>query len=141
MRIVRTKAVRTSRRHQTFLQGALILTAGIFLVKVIGAMFKIPLTWIIGEDGLGYFNTAYHFYSPIHSLATAGFPIAISRMVSSCMAQKRYGDGYRIHQVSIPIFDGEQNTDSPNPAGIQNRQVNRSTAVTPDWRASLFFPA
>lgn len=104
MRIVRTKAVRTSRRHQTFLQGALILTAGIFLVKVIGAMFKIPLTWIIGEDGLGYFNTAYHFYSPIHSLATAGFPIAISRMVSSCMAQKRYGDGYRIHQVSIPIF-------------------------------------
>ena len=81
MRIVRTKAVRTSRRHQTFLQGALILTAGIFLVKVIGAMFKIPLTWIIGEDGLGYFNTAYHFYSPIHSLATAGFPIAISRMV------------------------------------------------------------
>ncbi|MDD5952924.1 MAG: polysaccharide biosynthesis protein [Oscillospiraceae bacterium] len=93
-----------SRTHQSFLQGALILTAGIMAVKVIGAMFKIPLTWIITEDGLGYFNTAYHFYSPIHSLATAGFPIAISRMVSECVAQKRYGDARRVHRVSIPIF-------------------------------------
>lgn len=94
----------TGRTHQSFLHGALILTAGIVAVKVIGAMFKIPLTWIISEDGLGYFNTAYHFYSPIHSLATAGFPIAISRIVSECMAQKRYGDARRVHRVSIPIF-------------------------------------
>lgn len=92
------------RKHQSFLHGALILTAGMILVKIIGAMFKIPLTWIISEDGLGYFNTAYHFYSPIHSLATAGFPIAISRIVSECMAQKRYGDAHRVHRVSIPIF-------------------------------------
>ena len=92
------------RTRQSFLHGALILTVGILIVKVIGAMFKIPLTWIIGEDGLGYFNTAYHFYSPIHSLATAGFPIAISRIVSEYMAQKRYGDARRIHRASIPIF-------------------------------------
>lgn len=92
------------RTHQSFLHGALILTAGIIAVKVIGAMFKIPLTWIISEDGLGYFNTAYHFYSPIHSLATAGFPIAISRIVSECMAKQRYGDARRVHRVSIPIF-------------------------------------
>ncbi len=97
-------APQAQRKHQGFLHGALILTAGIMAVKVIGAMFKIPLTWIISEDGLGYFNTAYHLYSPIHSLATAGFPIAISRMVSECMAQKRFGDARRVHRVSIPIF-------------------------------------
>ena len=91
-------------RGQTFLRGALILSVGLVLVKVIGAAFKIPLTWIIGEDGLGYFNTAYHFYSPIHSLSTAGFPIAISRLVSQAAAQKRWGDADRIHRVSVPIF-------------------------------------
>ena len=67
---------------QSFLHGALILTAAILLVKVIGALFKIPLNWIISEDGMGYFSTAYNFYSPIFSLATAGFPIAIARLVS-----------------------------------------------------------
>ena len=74
------------RKRQSFLHGALILTVSMILVKLIGAMFKIPLTWIITEEGLGYFNTAYHFYSPIHSLATAGFPIAIARMVSENLA-------------------------------------------------------
>lgn len=96
--------VNSERSRQSFLHGALILTVGILIVKIIGAMFKIPLTWIISEDGLGYFNTAYHFYSPIHSLATAGFPIAISRIVSECVAQKRYGDARRVHRASIPIF-------------------------------------
>ena len=65
------------RKRQSFLHGALILTVSMILVKLIGAMFKIPLTWIITEEGLGYFNTAYHFYSPIHSLATAGFPLPL----------------------------------------------------------------
>ena len=67
---------------QNFLHGALVLTVSMILVKLIGAMFKLPLTWLITEEGLGYFNTAYHFYSPIHSLATAGFPIAIARIVA-----------------------------------------------------------
>ena len=45
------------RKRQSFLHGALILTVSMILVKLIGAMFKIPLTWIITEEGLGYFNT------------------------------------------------------------------------------------
>ena len=85
------------RKRQSFLHGALILTVSMILVKLIGAMFKIPLTWIITEEGLGYFNTAYHFYSPIHSLATAGFPIAIARMVSENLACGRYADVQIIH--------------------------------------------
>ncbi len=94
----------TARTKQSFLHGALILTVGILLVKLIGAMFKVPLTWVIQEEGLGYFNTAYNFYSPIYSLATAGFPIAIARMVSENYARQRYRDIRQIHRASIPIF-------------------------------------
>lgn len=93
-----------SRTKQSFLHGALILTLGVFIVKLVGGMFKVPLTWIIEEEGLGYFNTAYHFYSPIFSLATAGFPIAIARMVSENYARRRYRDIRQIHRASIPIF-------------------------------------
>lgn len=87
-----------------FLQGAMILTLGVLAVKLMGAVFKIPLTWIIQEDGMGYFTTAYSFYSPVYSLSAAGFPVAISRMVSLHAAGKRYGDVRQIHRVSIPVF-------------------------------------
>ncbi|WP_101696458.1 putative polysaccharide biosynthesis protein [Clostridium minihomine] len=94
------------RKSQSFLHGALILTASILVVKLIGALFKVPLTWIITEDGLGYFNTAYNFYGPIYSLATAGFPIAISRLVSESYTRGAYRDIRRIHRASAPIFVG-----------------------------------
>lgn len=92
------------RRKQSFLHGALILTLSIVIVKVIGALFKIPLKWIINTDGFGYFNTAYNIYAPIFSLATAGFPIAIARMVSENYARGRFRDIRQIHRASIPIF-------------------------------------
>ena len=89
---------------QSFLHGALILMVAIALVKIIGALFKIPLAWILTPVGNGYFGTAYALYFPIFSLATAGFPIAISRLVSENSARGRYRDIRQIHTVSIKIF-------------------------------------
>lgn len=70
-----------------FLKGAMILSAGVLLVKILGAIYKIPLTNMIGEVGMGYFNTAYQLYLPVYTLATAGFPVAVSRMVSEYTAR------------------------------------------------------
>ncbi len=89
---------------QSFLHGALILMVAIALVKIIGALFKIPLSWILTPVGNGYFGNAYSLYFPIFSLATAGFPIAISRLVSENSAKGRYRDIRQIHTVSIKIF-------------------------------------
>jgi stage V sporulation protein B len=89
---------------QSFLHGALILMVAIALVKIIGALFKIPLAWILTPVGNGYFANAYSLYFPIFSLATAGFPIAIARLVSENSARGRYRDIRQIHTVSIKIF-------------------------------------
>ncbi|NLJ31695.1 MAG: polysaccharide biosynthesis protein [Clostridiales bacterium] len=91
-------------KKQSFLHGALILIVAIALVKIIGALFKIPLAWILTPVGNGYFGNAYSLYFPIFSLATAGFPIAISRLVSENSALGRYRDIRQIHTVSIKIF-------------------------------------
>lgn len=91
-------------RRQSFLHGALILTVSMIIVKIIGAVFKIPLNAVIGETGMGYFNTAYAFYSPLYALATAGFPIAIARMVSENYTLGRYRDIRMVHRASIRIF-------------------------------------
>lgn len=90
--------------RQSFLHGALLLTAGVLLVKVIGALFKIPLSTVITEDGMGYFSTAYSFYNVIFSIATAGFPVAVSRMVSENDSLGRWRDVRRIKSVAAPIF-------------------------------------
>lgn len=96
------KGVKT--RRQSFLHGAFILVAAIAIEKIIGALFKIPLAWIITPVGSGYFSNAYSLYSPLFSLATAGFPIAISRLVSENYVRGRYRDIRQIHKSSIKIF-------------------------------------
>lgn len=90
--------------RQNFLHGALILTAGMAVVKVIGALFKIPLKYAIGEYGMGLFNVAYNFYGPVFSLATAGFPVAVSRMVSENRSLGRWNDVRQVKRVSLPLF-------------------------------------
>ena len=81
--------MKKKERQQGFVKGAAILLAALGLVKIVGALFKIPLNSIIGDAGMGYFGTAYTIYNPIFCLATAGFPVAISRMVSERSALGR----------------------------------------------------
>lgn len=92
------------RRRQSFLQGALVLTGGMALVKVMGALFKVPLTYAVGEYGIGLFHVAYHFYAPVLSLATAGFPIAVSRLVSENSSLGRWNDARQVKRVAMPLF-------------------------------------
>ena len=44
--------------QQTFLQGTAVLAMATVLVKLMGFLFKVPLNNIIGDTGVGYFNTA-----------------------------------------------------------------------------------
>lgn len=77
-------AAKTKKRGgQSFLQGALILTASMAVVKIIGALFKIPLGWILGPEGFGYFNSAYDLYNPLFTIATAA-----SRLLSQEWCRK-----------------------------------------------------
>ena len=93
-----------NRRKQSFLHGAIILAAATVIVKIIGAIFKIPLLNLIGEDGMGYFNTAYTIFNPIYTLSIAGFPIAIAKLVAERAAKKRFRDVRRIMQTSALVF-------------------------------------
>lgn len=106
-------AVATSEKDvsQTFLKGAAILTLSMVIVKVFGLLDKILLTNIysmFGEDvasmGMGLYSNAYEIFCVIFTVATGGLPIAISRLVSQNMAEKRYNDVKLIHKISVPLF-------------------------------------
>ena len=59
---------------QNFLQGAFILVAATVLVKVIGALFKIPLANLVGGVSSGFFASAYNLFTPIYAVCVAGLP-------------------------------------------------------------------
>ena len=71
-----------SQKKNSFFGGAAILTVGIVVVKLIGALFKIPLGNIISEAAFSDFNTAYYIYSLLIIVSTGGLPVALSKMVS-----------------------------------------------------------
>jgi len=63
------------------LRGAAFLTVAGILVKLLGAAYRIPLSRLIGEEGIGLYQMAYPIYLVFSSLATAGIPLAISKLV------------------------------------------------------------
>lgn len=94
------------RKQQSFEYGAIILLCSTVLVKIIGAVFKIPLgdEKLLGDLGFGYFSSAYDLFLPIYTLAMAGLPIAISRVVAEKMAQGRYNDVKKSLKITSRIF-------------------------------------
>ena len=99
-----TKRKSAPKTQQSLVEGAFILTIGIVLVKLIGAIFKIPLTNIIGEAGMGYFNSAYSLYLPVYTVAASGFPAALARQVSENMTLGRYRDVEKCRRIARNIF-------------------------------------
>ena len=106
-------AVATSEKDssQTFLKGAAILTVSMVIVKLFGLLDKILLANIYGmfgdsasSIGLGLYSNAFEVFNVIFTVATGGLPIAISRLVSQNMAQKRYKDVKLVHRISVPLF-------------------------------------
>ncbi len=97
------KALKKQNR-QSVLEGALILMAATVVVKVIGALFKIPLANILGGGGMGYFMTAYSLFNPLYALATAGLPVAVSKLVSESVARGRCQDAKRVFRLSLCLF-------------------------------------
>lgn len=92
-------------KKQTFLQGALIIAIAHIFVKIIGALFKIPLTrFILGPDGIGIYNSSYTIYNVLFIVSTAGLPVAISKMVSESIAKNNYNEALKIFKVSKIIL-------------------------------------
>ena len=91
-------------KKQGFLQGAAILTFGTLLVKLIGALYKIPMNRIIGTEGFGHFNVAYSIYNVLLMISSTGLPIAVSRMISEANTLGRKQQVQKIYKVSLRLF-------------------------------------
>ena len=87
-----------------FLSGVAILTFSTIIVKIIGLLYKIPMMRLLGEEGMGYFNSAYEIYTFFYILATAGLPVAISILVAENIEKGRASSARKIFWVAIVLF-------------------------------------
>lgn len=92
------------RKKQSLLTGAGVLAIATILVKLIGAVFKIPINNLLGTEGYGYFTGAYAVYTPLYAISMAGLPVAVSKLVSQNMELGRIKDAKAIFKVAQKMF-------------------------------------
>ena len=93
-----------AQKKQGFVFGALILMLSNIIVKVVNALFKIPLANIIGDTAMGYFSSAYSIYSMCFLISTAGLPVAISHMIAAAKAKENHREVSLVYRISLIIF-------------------------------------
>ena len=86
---------------ESFLKGAAILGIAGIVVKILGAVYRIPLVNIISSDGMGYYQTSYPLYTLLLTISTAGFPTAVAKLVSEKRALGNYKGAYRVFKISF----------------------------------------
>ncbi len=91
-------------KKQTFLQGTIVLVVANLLTKIIGAVFKIPLANVLGENGMGIYTSAYQSYVFCFIIATAGLPIAVSKMISENVSLGNNGNIKRIFKTEMLLI-------------------------------------
>ena len=91
-------------KKQNVLGGAMVLVIATALVKIIGAVYKIPVTGIIGPLGRGFFASAYNIYTPVYAISMAGLPVAVSTIVSRNAALGKYRDVKQVMKITFPLF-------------------------------------
>ncbi|MCM3786499.1 oligosaccharide flippase family protein [Neobacillus mesonae] len=94
----------SSESGRKLLQGAFVLSSAAILSKLIGTLQKIPLQNIAGDGVFGIYNTVYPFYLMLVTLATAGFPIAVSKLVAEAEARGDAEEGRRVLKATVVLL-------------------------------------
>ena len=91
----------TGRKESNFVvQGSILAVAGI-VVRLIGILYRVPMTNIIGDEGMGYYSTAFNVYNIMLILSSYSLPLAVSKMVSARMAKGQYRNSVRVLKAAL----------------------------------------
>lgn len=82
------------------MQAGILAAAGI-LVRLIGILYRSPLVAIIGDEGNGYYNTAYAIYTIILLVSSYSIPSALSKVIAAKLAKREYRNAQRIFHCSF----------------------------------------
>lgn len=91
----------SGKKSNNFLVQGGILAAASIIVRLIGLLYRIPLTNIIGDEGMGYYSNAFSIYNIALILSSYSLPLAVSKLVSVRAVKKQHRNSYRIFLCSL----------------------------------------
>lgn len=88
------------KKDSFILQAGILASAGI-IVRIIGLLYNAPLVAIIGDEGNGYYNSAYYAYSIILLISSYSIPSAVSKVIAQKLATREYRNAHRIFRCAF----------------------------------------
>ena len=93
---------RNRRTNNFIVQGSILAIAGL-IVRIIGLLYRVPMTNIIGDEGMGYYSFAFEPYSVMLLLSYHGLPTAVSKLVAARNGEGKFKNSYRVFQCAMII--------------------------------------
>ena len=87
-----------SSKQNVIAQATILMVAGI-LVRIIGVLYRSPVTSIIGDEGNGYYSLAYNIYAMVLLISSYSIPMAVSKVVSGKLALKQYREAHKVFSL------------------------------------------
>ena len=91
----------SSKKDSNFLVQGSILAAASIISRIIGLLYRLPMTDIIGDTGNNYYSCAFEIYNIMLIISSYSLPLAVSKLVSAAMAKKRRRQAYEILKGSL----------------------------------------
>ena len=79
-------------KRQGFIKGSAILLAMVLITKILGLLYKIPLTNLLGGTGMGYFASAFSVFTPVFAIVVSGIPSTMARLTAENYALERFSN-------------------------------------------------
>ena len=93
-------------KQQGLKKGSFILLCATAISKILGMVYKIPLTNLLGGVGMGYYASAYAIYIPVYTIISAGLPVAVTRLVAKSCRTSDFNTVRRIKRISAFLYFG-----------------------------------
>ncbi len=90
-----------SNTQKSIVSGMTVLSIVGLICKIVGALYRIPLAWLIGDEGMGTYQLVFPTYNMLLTISSAGLPVAISRMVSFSLAKDDPRNAKRIFSIAL----------------------------------------
>ncbi len=97
-----------SEKSSSFLKGAFILSLAGIIAKIMGFGYRIILSRILGDEGIGLYQMAYPIYTTLLVVSRSGIPIALAKLISDRIARDQRKAAFKIFIVGrkLSIFVG-----------------------------------
>lgn len=89
------------KSEANFLVQGSILAAASIISRIIGLLYRVPLTGIIGNKGNSYYSCAFEIYSMMLLISSYSLPLAVSKLVSARVAKGERRNAYRVFKGAL----------------------------------------